>query len=145
MEFPYEGFEGDLGIVYRPCLPVIFSYKEKSIAIRKALVDTGSDFTILPLEIAHFLEIELDDSRSIRIGCAGGGAFIAMPSQRGIGYMIHKDGYRDISWTGNVFFAEHEPIVLLGYQECLEKFDMTFRGPEKLLGILPREKNMVRG
>lgn len=145
VEFPYERFEGRSGkVVHRPCLPITFSYRGKSISIGSALVDTGSDFTILPLEIAHVLEIELDDSQTIRVDCAGGGVFTAMPSQNKIGYLISVKGYRPIAWTGTVFFAENEPIILLGHHECLEKFDLTFQGPEKSLGLLPRCNEMVQ-
>jgi len=104
------------------------------------LVDTGSDFTILPLEIAHYLEIELDDSERITVDCAGGGRFHVMPSQKKVKYQIDRKGYRSICWDGIVFFAEKEPIILLGHHECLEKFDLTFAGPERTLSVLPRFK-----
>ena len=70
VQFPYEKFEGiDGKMNYRPCLPITFSYKNNDIPIGSALVDTGSDFTILPLEIAHVLEIEVNlclQSRQLR-------------------------------------------------------------------------------
>src|SRR3989339_590912 len=89
VQFPYEKFEGiDGKMNYRPCLPITFSYKNNDIPIGSALVDTGSDFTILPLEIAHVLKIELDDSQEIRIDCAGGGVFKAMPSKKRVSYSI---------------------------------------------------------
>ena len=145
VQFPYEKFEGiDGKMNYRPCLPITFSYKNNDIPIGSALVDTGSDFTILPLEIAHVLKIELDDSQEIRIDCAGGGVFKAMPSLHRIEYLISATGYRSFSWSGTVYFAEREPIILLGHHECLEKFDLTFQGPEKLLSLLPRCSGMVQ-
>jgi hypothetical protein len=44
---------------------------------------------------------------------------------------------------GTVYFTETEPLVLLGHHECLEKFDMTFHGPERLLSLTPRCDGMV--
>ena len=101
-------------------------------------MDTGSDLTILPLEIAHILEIELDDSKKLIMGSAGGGRFTALPSQKQISYTIELKGYRSITWKGIIYFAEDEPIVLLGHHQCLEKFDLNFQGPERKLGITPR-------
>jgi len=38
----------------------------------------------------------------------------------------------------SISFADAEPIMLLGHHQCLEYFDLTFQGPEKKLGVLPR-------
>ena len=67
---------------------MVFSYGNQKLPIGRALVDTGSDLTILPLQVAHYLQIELDDTKKVTIDCAGGGRFIALPSQRQIGYSI---------------------------------------------------------
>jgi hypothetical protein len=93
--------------------------------------------TILPLGIAHLLEIELDDSKSLRIDSAGGGSFVALPSRRKVEYSIEKRGYRPIQWKSVAYFAE-ESAILLGHEDCLEKFDLTFCGPERTLQVLPR-------
>lgn len=138
MEFTYVKTQGETGYTYRPCLPVTFSFGTKRIPIGNALVDTGSDVTILPLDIAHALEIELDDSKQIRLSSAGGGIFTALPSSKKITYSIEKKGFRSITWKGIIYFAESEPIVLLGHYQCAEYFDLTFQGPEKTLSILPR-------
>jgi hypothetical protein len=140
MQFPYVKCEGSHGFVYRPYLPITFSYGAKKFPVGRALVDTGSDITILPLEIAHYLEIELDDSEKLTIDCAGGGVFVAMPSQKKVTYTIEAKGFRSISWEGIIYFAENEPVVLLGHQQCLDKFDLLFEGPEKKLSITPHFK-----
>jgi hypothetical protein len=119
---------------------VTFIYKDKKFPVGRALVDTGSDLTILPLDVAHAIEIELDDTKKVAIDCAGGGRFTALPSMKPIEYRIDYKGYRPIVWKGIVYFAEEEPVVLLGHQGCLEKFDLTFCGPEKNLSIMPRFK-----
>jgi len=76
VEFRYTECEGD---VWRPYLPITISYGSKELPIGSALVDTGSDLTLLPLAIAHTLEIELDDSKNRKIDAAGGGVFEVMP------------------------------------------------------------------
>jgi hypothetical protein len=138
VEFPYVKCEGSHGFSYRPYLPVTFSYGDHRFPVGRALVDTGSDLTILPLDIAHILDVELDDAKKIILDCAGGGRFTALPSQKEIRYAIECAGYRPITWNGIIHFAEDEPVVLLGHHECLEKFDLTFQGPERKLGITPR-------
>ena len=138
MEIPYIKCEGSNGYSYRPYLPVTFSYGDRLFPVGRALVDTGSDLTILPLAIAHHLHIELDDSKKVIIDCAGGGRFTALPSQKNVHYSIEQKGFRSIKWKGIAYFAEQEPVVLLGHHECLEKFDLTFHGPERKLSILPR-------
>lgn len=141
MEFAYEPSEDQDGkIVYRPRLPITFTYKNNKLKIGRALVDTGSDFTILPLDVAHDLEIELDDSKILSMDAAGGGVFEALPSQKPVGYTIETDKFRPIRWEGIIYFAENEPVTLLGHYQCLEKFDLTFYGPERKLSILPRFK-----
>lgn len=138
MQFDYVPCESGRGKVFRPCLPVIFSYEGKELSIGHALVDTGSDITILPIEMAHVLKVELDDTESVAIDCAGGAVFHALPSRRPIGYTIAKKGFRSLHWEGTAYFAQEEPVVLLGRHQCLEKFDLNFQGPEKVLGLLPR-------
>lgn len=140
MEFSYIKIESDRRGTLRPFLPITLTYRGRELPIGHALVDTGSDLTILPLEIAHLLEIELDDSERTVVSSAGGGQFTAMPCRRPIGFSIERAGFRAIRWEGIAYFAENEPIILLGHQGCLEKFDLTFRGPEKVLQVLPRFK-----
>lgn len=136
VEFRYIECEGD---VWRPYLPITLSYGSKKLPIGSALVDTGSDLTLLPLAIAHALEIELDDSKTRKIDAAGGSVFEVMPLQKPISFTVRPPrGYRPITWKGIPFFTDDQGIVLLGYKGALEKFDITFQGPDKKFSILPR-------
>ena len=137
MELPYVEFEGQTAPVYRPCVPVTFSFEGRRFPVGHALVDTGSDFTLLPREVAHILQVELDDTKGVKLGSAGGGSFLALPSRKKIRHTIERNGYRPIRWDGIVYFAAEEPVVLLGHYQCLEYFEITFRGPEKRMSILP--------
>ena len=137
MEFHYTKFGADDGKVEKPCVPITIQYSGKRFPIGNALVDTGADFTILPLEIAHVLEIELDDEEPARIACAGGGMFVALPSRKQLTFIIEQSGYRPIQWKGIAYFTEDEPLCLLGHYQCLDRFDLTFHGPEKTLDVLP--------
>jgi hypothetical protein len=123
---------------YRPALPVTFSYRGKHFPVGRALVDTGADITLLPRDLAQLLGIRVDDTDPLWIDGAGGGDFVAYPSLDKVGYAIEKKGFRSICWEGTVYVADKEPVVLLGYYQCLEYFDLTFQGPEKKLSVLPR-------
>lgn len=125
--------------VWRPYLPITYSYKSKSIPIGHSLADTGSDLTILPMSVAHELEIELDDTETRRIESAGGGVFKVMPSRKPITFTVRvTKGFRPITWSAIPFFTYEEQIPLLGNKGVLEHFDVTFFGPEKKLSVLPR-------
>jgi hypothetical protein len=137
VEFRYTECEGD---VWRPYLPVTFSHGSKQFPVGSALVDTGSDLTLLPLAIAHALEIELDDSQVRRIEAAGGSIFVAMPSQNPVGFTIRAPrGYRNVSWKGTPFFSADIGTILLGHEAALQNFDIAFYGPDKRFSILPRQ------
>lgn len=137
MEFSYIKCEGEHNSVFRPYLPVTLCYKSREFPIGNALVDTGADFTILPREIAHILEVELDDSKAVRVGAAGGGIFTALPSQKPLIMKIEKRGFQPVTIKGIVYFAEKQS-PLLGHRGCLEYLDLYFNGPEKTFSITPR-------
>jgi hypothetical protein len=101
-----------------------------------ALVDTGADITLMPLEVARLLKVPLDDTEPLRVSGAGAGEFIAYPSLHKVEYAIERKAFRPIRWEGTVYFADSDP--LLGHRKCLEFFDLTFHGPEKKLSVLPR-------
>jgi hypothetical protein len=135
VEFPYVKGDGGFGPVYRPVIPVTISSGAKSFPVGHALVDTGADMTLLPLAIAHLLEIPLDDSRTLKVGGAGGGVFAALPSLRKIGFAIEQRGHRPIVWQGTAYFSPDQPAVLLGHHQCLELLSLHFRGPDRMFEV----------
>ena len=53
MEFPYVKCEGAAGsVVFRPYIPITLSFRRKTFPVGHALVDTGADVTLLPLDIS---------------------------------------------------------------------------------------------
>lgn len=137
MEFPYVECEGPRKrVFYRPYLPVVLRYGSKRFFVPHALVDTGADLTVLPLDVAHALEIELDDTEGVEMGSAGGGKFIALPSQKPIQFAVEQKGHRPLEWEGIVYFAPREPVVLLGHRPCLEHLSLLFDGPKRKLRVM---------
>jgi len=69
MRFAYVPYGGN----WLPLIPVVFKHKKHRLPPMGALVDTGATNTILPLEIAPELGIELEPADSITVQVAGGG------------------------------------------------------------------------
>ena len=140
VEFSYVKTEGKNGPdTYCPYIPVTFFHGKKQLRTL-ALVDTGAALTILPMAIAYELDVRLDDTKKILLSAADSGDFTAFPSQRPIEYAIEKKGHRPIKFEGTVYFADNAGGILLGHHQCLEKFDVTFLGPEKKVSLFPRFK-----
>ncbi|MEK7218669.1 MAG: hypothetical protein AAB728_04360 [Patescibacteria group bacterium] len=125
MEFNYTQRESDVGVLYVPTLPITIN----GFAIGHALVDTGADVTILPMEVNDLLALPLDTDHSIDMFSAGGGKFRAIPSVEKVQYTLDHSGFRPISWRGMVFFAPRQPMILLGQFECLSQLTITLDAP----------------
>lgn len=138
MEFPYVKFEGERGPIFRPCVPVTFHFEKGAFTIGSALVDTGADMTVLPMDIAQSFDVGLSETDGVRIKSAGGGAFVAVRSKERIDQSIEVQGFRPCRWSGHVYFAPRQSIALLGHEECLEYLNLLFKGPQRRLVIQSR-------
>jgi hypothetical protein len=134
VEFEYIPSDGKLTTAYLPWLPVTFS-GERTFPVGHALVDTGADITLLPMEMRQWIGVELDEGAAIQIGSAGGGGFMAVPSATKVQYAIEKPGFRTLQWKGTVFFAPRQPVVLLGHYQCLDQLNLTFKGKKRKLNV----------
>jgi len=136
MRFDYTPYGLAAQTIYRPCIPVTFRYSGASFPVGNALVDTGADVTLLPMELATHLGVELAAEEGIDIGSAGGGHFIAVPSAKPVECSIEGHGFRPLRWKGIVYFAPRQPTVLLGHRGCLDHLDILFRGRSRALEVL---------
>ncbi len=125
MEFEYTKKECDLGTVFIPTLPISFN----GFPVGHALIDTGAEMTLLPMEINNILQLELDVERSIDVGSAGGGKFKAIPSKKKILFTLEHSGFRPLSWKGTVYFAPRQDAILLGQYQCLSELTITLDAP----------------
>jgi hypothetical protein len=135
MHFPYVEF---LGLhedrIFRPMIPVTFKV-EKEIFKTYALVDSGADYSILPIEIAGKLNLRLDPQMSHRILGAGGNSFKVYKSPTEIEQIIKKSGFRDLKWQSHIYFAESSNTILLGQNGYLNKFKVTLNGTQRQIEI----------
>ena len=137
MRFSYIGqpIHGD-DIIYRPFIPITFSHNKRSVTF-KALVDTGADRTILPLETAVLFGFTFDLQRDREEwDGAGGGKFYVYKSPEPVEYSIEQKGFRMLEWKAHVYFTLKAPTILLGHKGCLDRLDLTFRGKQKMLEIV---------
>ena len=135
MKFKYSEYIGPNNTkIFRPTVPIIFKNKSKFIQT-EAIIDSGADFTILPIEIAGILDIKLDVHTKTIFHGAGGNPFTVYPSPVNIEHTLRQGGFRTIQWHTKVFFAESQPGILLGHRGFLEKFKITLDGKKKELEI----------
>lgn len=102
----------------------------------EALIDSGADFTILPIEIAGVLSIKLDTNKKTSFEGAGGNHFIVYPSPVKIEHIIRQSGFRVIKWEAVVYFAESQPAILLGNNGFLDQVKVIFNGKDKTIEIM---------
>lgn len=135
MRFPYVPYEGS----WLPLVPVIFKHKKQTLPPVMALLDTGATHTILPMEIAPELGISIDLADRIETQVAGGGQCFIYPSPVMIDYLIRDpSSHMEFQWRAPVYFGLGQQTPLLGHHRCLEKFDVTFKGPEKMVEVTAR-------
>lgn len=131
MKFKYSEYKDDKGIkFFRPTLPVVLKCNQKFIFV-EAVIDSGADFNILPIEIAGILDIKLDCRTKRGFHGAGSNSFTVYPSQIKIEHLIRQDGFRPLRWKSEVYFAESQPAILLGQKGFLENFSLTLDGKRK--------------
>lgn len=76
MRFPYRKINlkhpfSSKEFILRPIIPVSLKYRDQSLRY-EALIDSGADFNIFPLEIAEKLEVRLKDANKITFEGIGG-------------------------------------------------------------------------
>ncbi len=131
MQFEYTKKECDFGIIHIPTLPISLN----GFPIGHALIDTGAEMTLLPMEVNSILNVELDTDNAIPVGSAGGGKFTAIPSKKKIEYTLEHSGFRPIIWKGIVYFAPRQEVILLGQYQCLGELKITLDAPKRKIYV----------
>lgn len=148
MNFRYRQYEipdgresGKLVTVYRPVIAVTVSGPSGDL-FQRALVDTGADFSILPLSIAPLLGITLDPKNN-RVGESATGHNLAVS----IGKVTLEitQGRERYHWVTEVGFAllggtYHDEDAILGHGSFLDFFTATFDGKKHELALKPNSR-----
>ncbi|MFA5854743.1 MAG: hypothetical protein WC846_00410 [Candidatus Gracilibacteria bacterium] len=135
MIFPYIEF---LGLaeerIFRPMIPLTLKVG-KQVFKSFALIDSGSDYTILPIQIAGIFNLKLDDQPNYTVQGAGGNSFKIYKSPIEIECLLQNRAFRDIKWSSHVYFSESETALLLGQKGCLDKLKVKLNGQGKEVEI----------
>ena len=138
MELEYTTYRNREGTFYHPSIDVTFKYKSVRFPYKSALVDTGSDFVMLPLDIAEALGAKPDFDRTIELNCACGDSFNSYMSLHPLEIIVDHKGFRPTSWQTHVQFVDARVTVLLGNKGFLDYFDATFYGGRHVLNLVPK-------
>jgi hypothetical protein len=142
VRFEYQQYDGNL----LPLVPIVFKYGKRQLPAIRCLADTGATHSILPMELAKHLGIQIDLENKAETHVAGGGQSLIYSSPVPLDHVIRDPAsHLEYQWHGPVFFSLGQRIVLLGHHRCLEKFDMTFRGPERTMELVPRFRTELIG
>ena len=134
MNFEYSEYVGPDGkTLYRPAIPIMFKNGKYYILVR-AIIDSGADFTILPIETAKQLDVKLD--KKTVFYAAGGNQFSVYKSPIELAYLVRKIGFRSITHKTIVYFAESQTTILLGNHGFLDHLRITLNGPKKRIEIM---------
>ncbi|MFH0937338.1 MAG: retropepsin-like aspartic protease [Candidatus Daviesbacteria bacterium] len=118
----------------RPIIPVSLSYKNRSIHY-EALIDSGADFSIFPLEIAKMLNISLKKEDSIYFSGLGDEFMEGFKSK--IILRINK-----LEFKTNVVFADLSgKSGILGQNGFFDLFEVKFNLLEQEIEITPYKPN----
>jgi len=137
MEFEYSSFRNRDGTFFHPSINVTFKYQSRSFAYQDTLVDTGSDFVLLPLSIAEILGAEPDFDMATEMSCACGGKFKTYASRYPVEIIVDHKGFKPNAWQTHVKFVEAEVPALLGHRGFLDHFDATFFGRKHIMKLIP--------
>ena len=123
VSFPFRAESSRLfGVVRRPIAQVSFWSAARNIwIIYTMIVDTGADYTLLPLSAIEDLKLDLEkETRKDKTFGVGGSETVYLVKK----YKI-KIGERELIIPVG-FLARDDIPPLLGRQECLDKFDLRF-------------------
>ena len=140
MRFPYLRYvirHGPTAFVYRPVIPVDLAGPAGEVDFY-ALVDTGSDDTLIPRCVANELGLEVDDDRVEEVTGIGGEKTRIAQAQ--VEFRI-SDGEESVFWNASVGVIGEGggDYVILGYKSCLQLFTATFSGDRRILELTPNK------
>lgn len=135
MIFRYSEFKDECGErFFVPFVPVFLSLNNDSVFV-DALIDSGADYTILPIQLAAEFGFKLSLANRIKIQGAGGNVFQVYKSPEKLGFLIKETGFRDIKWKSFVYFAELQSTILLGQVGFFDHVDVKLSWRKKEIEI----------
>ena len=106
-----------------PIIPVRFRNNERKTPLIEALLDSGGDFIVIPLPIATFLGLQLE--QACDVDTAGGTTSLYKAK---VDMAIGKEKYHTLYPQKEIHVSTREDIpVLLGRNPLFEDYEITFK------------------
>jgi hypothetical protein len=116
-----------------PIVPVRFKYKQKKTPVIEALLDSGGDFIVIPMPIAKYLEMDLDQSSDV--DTAGGTTCMYRTE---VDMIIGKKDCCTSYFNREIHVSsQHDIPILLGRNPLFEDYEITFRKQKHQLILKP--------
>lgn len=122
---------------WRPFAPVtIIGPTGVSRHFKRALIDPGADDTVFPLDLVSVLHVSLRPDTGHRLRWRGQ----LYPLRFGQVALQLSESSTAYRWRAIVCFSNAPiPYRILGNAGCLEFFDVTFRGADRLTELEPNQ------
>ena len=112
----------------RPIISVSLKYKQQSIHY-EALIDSGADFCIFPVEIGQKLGLNFKNAEKIYFSGATGEPILGL-----VGKVFLQIG--EITFNTEVVFADlYGKVALLGQYGFFDLYKINFNLKNKIIGI----------
>ena len=117
---------------YRPLVPLTIAGPLRRRTVNRAVVDTGSDDTVFPLDTMLLIGAVALPDRGHRIVWGGKRYHLQFAQVR----LVLADDTSTYSWPATVAFSP-APLryPLLGVASCLQYFDARFLGADRTLEL----------
>jgi len=116
-----------------PIIPVRFKNNDQKTPIIEALLDSGGDFIVIPLPIAKFLGLTLEDACDV--DTAGGTTSLYKAK---VDMAIGRENHHTLYHQKEIHVSTREDIpILLGRNPLFEDYEITFKKHRNQLILEP--------
>lgn len=138
LRFPYTEYLDLRGKpLWMPHIDIEFRHGRNALKIYPALVDTGATYSVLPSSIAAHLGIKINRAGFASVSTASGDSMI-YPASGPISCVLTDPKTGEcVEWKATLFFSDELETALIGHRHFLEKFNVTFKGKEKVIEMEP--------
>ena len=123
-----------------PIIPVKFYYKDKKTPFIEALLDSGGDFIVIPMPIAEYLGLSLENAGEV--DTAGGAvslfkAHIDITIGKNGGFAEYRNKLIHVSTRSDI-------PILLGRSPIFEDYEITFKKQRNQLILKGNTKTEIK-
>jgi len=145
MIFPYRRYTIDPiyseeTTLYRPAIPIQISTSSGQTNTT-ALLDTGSDATLLPRAVAETIGVTLNNTKTLSVVGIAGQKVIITPA---LITLTITQGEDSLTWSTTVGFIDSPnpdyEQAILGHLGCLQFFTVSFDSQIHEIEMVPNEK-----